>query len=173
MSDYVRKPLRDAQQWSRGEYSRNKPWKLQQGTKWNAAWNQGRRRSTESRWQNCVWKGISLKTEKNGKSNSRGIVKKCTLIRRKQKKHKKAELNMSRRKEFSNLQRTDAMQRSQQIWCCKQGPNRSTNPKTPSWAKCLESCPWKRFIQAAEQLRWHRWCQSGMHHVSWRRKRSL
>ena len=44
--------------------------------------------------------------------NFRGIVKTCPLNRRKQKKHRKAELNISRRKEISNLQRKDAMQKS-------------------------------------------------------------
>ena len=29
------------------------------------------------------------KTEKNGKTNSKGIVKRCTLIRRRREKHKK------------------------------------------------------------------------------------
>ena len=82
MTDNVRNPLRDAQQRSKGKYSRNKPRKQAQNTWWNAAGNQGRRRPRESRWQNC----ISLKTEKNGENNSRGIVMKCTLIRRQEKR---------------------------------------------------------------------------------------
>ena len=34
----------------------------------------------------------------NGERNFRGTAKKCTLIRRKQKKHRKAELNLSKMK---------------------------------------------------------------------------
>ena len=37
-------------------------------------------------------------TEKNGERNFRGIVQKCTLIRKKQKKYKKAELNIFKKK---------------------------------------------------------------------------
>ena len=41
---------------------------------------------------------MSLKTEKNGKKNFKSIVKRCTLTWRKQKEHRKAELNTSMKK---------------------------------------------------------------------------
>ena len=34
--------------------------------------------------------------------------------------------NISEKKETDNLQKTDAVQKSQLTWCCKPGPNRAT-----------------------------------------------
>ena len=43
-------------------------------------------------------KGISQETEKNCKRNCKGTVKKCTLIRKRRKKFRKIELNISKKK---------------------------------------------------------------------------
>ena len=86
MLEYVRKPLRGAQQRSRGKCSRNKPGKQGLNTWWSVAWNLGRKRRKGNRWLNCTWKDTSQKSEENGKRNCRGIVTKCTLIRRRREK---------------------------------------------------------------------------------------
>ena len=65
----------------------------------------------------------SLKTEENGKKNCKGIAKRCILTERKRKKNRKAELNTSGKEEINNLQKSDALQRLQSTWCCRQEPS--------------------------------------------------
>ena len=135
MLGYVRKQLQGAQQRSREKCSRNKPGKPERNTWRNAAWNWWRGKTTRKpRWLNCMWKGISQSTEKNGKRKYRGTVKKYTLIWRKQIQCEKQKWILQKRKVISNLQWTDAMQKSQLTWCCKPRPNwattRSTDQKT-------------------------------------------
>ena len=54
------------------------------------------------------------KTEKNGKTNSKSIVKRCTLIRRRREKHKK---NRTLQKK-GDQQFTDECRKT---WYCKPG----------------------------------------------------
>ena len=87
--EYVKRPLQDAQKWSRAECSRNKRGKQERNTWLSAVWHQEAGKYGESHCQNCMSTGSSRKTEKSGKENCRGTLRMCPLIRRRQGKHRK------------------------------------------------------------------------------------
>ena len=77
----------------------------QSGTHGQVQFGSGKEESTKLavRCQSCTSTGISRMTEKNAKKNCKGTVRRCTLIRMRQEKSKKNELNTPKQKSDSQF----------------------------------------------------------------------